>query len=393
MNYEQVLSDRALAARTSPIDELFKTITQKPDIISFAAGAPDTSLLPVEMLDSLNKRAVERYGRSVLQYGLTQGFAPLRQAVLPLLTKRGIRCTAADVHIGTGGCGVLNNICMALLNKGDTVLVEAPTYSPAVKDFLAYETNVVDVAMDNEGMSPPALEQALKRQKVKLIYLLPTFQNPTGRTMSPTRRELAKKYRTLIIEDDVYYDLRYQGQPIPALYSFAPENTLYFSSLSKIFAPAARVGIAVMPAAILEKVLILKQGIDMQTSSYTQALATEFLNSDYSAEHLRRINQAYGDKLRIMCEALETHLSKKFIWSRPEGGMFVWITGPSDFDADALLPKAIEAGVAFVPGSAFYARAKTGRNTLRLSFANPKQELIAAGIETLAKLCNAADHG
>lgn len=396
MLYQQLLSHRAREAESSPIDELFGLLQRKSNLISFAAGAPDSSVLPVELLDLLTRRATERHGLKILQYGLTQGFPPLREALLPLLATRRIRCSEEDVHISTGGSGALNNVCMALLDKGDTVLVERPTYSPAVKVFRSYEANVVAVASDEEGMIPQALEDQLRRAPAKLVFLLPTFQNPTGRTMFWKRRqqlvEVARKYDTLIVEDDVYFHLRYRGEDMASLCSLAPERVIYVGSLSKMLAPSLRVGFAVMPKPILAKTLLLKQGIDMQTSSFTQAIATEFLTSEHAATHQKRLVATYARKLKTMTEALRQHMPSGFTWRQPEGGMFLWIQGPQALDANMMLRPALKAGVAFVPGESFFVDPGEGKNTFRLSFASAKDEEIAPGIEILARVCRSMTH-
>lgn len=389
MNYQHLLSERAKATKTSPITELFKIIQTKPDLISFAPGTPDINLLPIEMVEPLTKQALANYGRQVLQYGLPQGFLPLREAVLPLLAKRGIQATADDLHISTGSSGALNNIAMVLLDKGDTVLVEAPTYLQAVQDFVAYGANVVEVACDDDGIMPEALEAALKQGGVKFVYLLPTFQNPSGRTMPVERRkvvaELVAKYKTIIIEDDVYYDLRFKGEHLPAVHTFAPDNVIYLGSISKVFIPAVRSGYSVMPKEILGKVLVLKQYIDMYTSWLNQAIGAEYLKGDYEG-YFAKLCTAYGQKAAAMQAALKAHMPKGFSWNDPEGGLFVWVNGPDTFDADALLQKAIDADVAFLPGSAFYLDPATGKHSLRLSYASPPADKIDEGVRRLAAL-------
>jgi 2-aminoadipate transaminase len=389
MDYTSKFSDRAKATMMSPIADLLKIMQARPDLISFAPGIPDTATLPLEMVEPLTKRVLEKYGRSILQYGLPQGFMPLREAVLPLLAKRKVICTADDIHISTGSSGGLNTVAMVLLNKGDRVLVETPTYLQAVQDFLAYAADVREVDCDEEGMIPDALEKELKAGSVKFIYLLPTFQNPTGRTMPLERRkqiaELAKKYNTLIIEDEIYYDFRFKGEHLPAIYSFAPEHTIYLGSVSKIFIPAARCGFAIMAKPLLEKVYILKQYVDMYTSLFNQALSAEFLSGDYQA-HIDHLNQVYSAKQKATLEALKKYMPKGFSWNEPDGGLFIWLTGPAGFDAGATLMKAIEADVSYLPGSGFFLDQSKGTNTLRISYANPPLERIDEGIRRLASV-------
>lgn len=367
---------------------MFATLARRPDVVSFAVGAPDPALLPGELVATLSQSVIDRYGSAVLQYGMTQGFAPLLDEARNLLRDRHIRCTHDRLHISTGGSGALHNVCLAVLDPHDVVLVETPTYGPAVKEFRSHGATVVAVPSDEFGIVPEALEEALAGYDVTFVYLLPTFQNPTGRTMPAGRREriaeIAVRHGTLIVEDDVYTDLRYRGVAPPALWSFAPDNSVYITSLSKTLAPAIRVGITVMPPDLLKTVLALKQGIDMQTSTYCQAIAAEFLGSSAGAAHLAYVVEAYSAKLDALTTAAERHLPAGFRWTEPDGGMFLWIEGPAGFDADAALTEALRQGVAFLPGSAFYADDVTGhRNAMRLSFANVPHDDIDRGIALL----------
>ncbi|MGY2005900.1 aminotransferase-like domain-containing protein [Nocardia gipuzkoensis] len=385
----------AAGVTSGPIDDIFAALAGRRDVVSFAVGAPDPALLPTELVATLSQAVIGRYGSAVLQYGMTQGFSPLLDEARNLLRNRDIRCSLDNLHISTGGSGALHNVCLALLDPHDVVLVETPTYGPAVKEFRSHAATVVAVPSDDFGMLPDALEQALVRYDAAFVYLLPTFQNPTGRTMPAERREriaeIVLRHRTLIVEDDVYTDLRYRGVPPPALASFAPDNSIYITSLSKTLAPAIRVGITVMPADLLKTVLALKQGIDMQTSTYCQAIAAEFLGSSAGAEHLAHVVDAYSAKLDILDAAVQRHLPTGFRWVVPDGGMFLWVEGPPGFDADALLEEALRRGVAFLPGSVCYAEdVADHRNTMRLSFANVPREDIDRGVALLASVCAGA---
>ncbi|MET8876294.1 PLP-dependent aminotransferase family protein [Nocardia sp. NPDC004604] len=391
MSRTSIAFGRDAAPRSGPIDDAFTTLVRRPDVISFAVGAPDPALLPGELIASLAAAAIAKYGNTALQYGLTQGFPPLLEQARMLLSGRGIGCATSRLHIATGGSGALHNVCMALLGPGSVVLVETPTYGPAVKVFRSHGATVVQVECDADGVIPEALDIALAQYDAAFVYLLPTFQNPTGRTMSAARRarvaEVITWHRALVVEDDVYTDLRYRGEPLPALWSFAPDNTVYITSLSKTLAPALRIGIAVLPVDLLEPVLALKQGIDMQTSAFSQAIAAEFLGTPAGDAHLGRLVASYAVKLNTVTNALEKYFPTGFSWSEPAGGMFVWVQGPTDFDADAVLPRALAAGVAYLPGSAFFAAADAPRNAIRLSFAGVPEHRIDRGIELLAGLC------
>ncbi|WP_433760295.1 PLP-dependent aminotransferase family protein [Nocardia sp. CA-135398] len=387
------VSRGAAAVRSGPIDDIFATLARRPEVISFAVGAPDPALLPGELVASLAADVYAEYGNSVLQYGMTRGFPPLIEQARLLLAARGIGCPADRLHIATGGSGALHSVCMALLDPGATVLVEIPTYGPAVKVFRSHGAKVTGVESDGDGILPAALDVALSGQRVAFVYLLPTFQNPTGRTMSAVRRtqvaEVVKRHGATVVEDDVYVDLRYRGTPLPAFWSVAPDNTVYITSLSKTLAPALRIGIAVLPGELLDHVLALKQGIDMQTSTFNQAIATAFLRDVKGAAHVAHAVESYGAKLAALTAALGAYLPPGFSWTEPEGGMFVWVEGPGDFDAGALIGPALDAGVAFLPGAMFYAADDPPRNGIRLSFANVPTAEIGRGIQLLAYLCGA----
>ncbi|WP_330249714.1 PLP-dependent aminotransferase family protein [Nocardia sp. NBC_00565] len=381
---------RVAEVRSGPIDDAFATLVRRPDVISFAVGAPDPALLPGDLIASLAADAIAKYGSAALQYGLTQGFPPLLDQAGILLSNRGIGCRPEQLHIATGGSGALHNVCMALLAPGSVVLVETPTYGPAVKVFRSHGATVVAVESDDRGIMPDALDVALAQHDPAFVYLLPTFQNPTGRTM-PTRRreqiaEVITRRGALVVEDDVYVDLRYWGESLPAFWSFAPEHTVYITSLSKTLAPALRIGIAVLTDNLREPVFALKQGIDMQTSAFNQAIAAEFLASPVGSAHLERVVAAYAAKLDTVVTALAKHFPAEFTWTVPDGGMFLWVDGPAGFDADALLGPALESGVAFLPGSAFFTDAAP-RNAMRLSFAGAPLGEIDRGIAVLARLC------
>ncbi|MET8797144.1 PLP-dependent aminotransferase family protein [Nocardia sp. NPDC004568] len=386
-------SRAAAAVQSGPIDEIFAVLAHRPDVVSFAVGSPDTDLLPVDLMDELVRKAGVRYGPSILQYGMTRGFAPLLGHARELLLKRDISCSTGAIHITTGGSGALHNVCMALLDEGNVVLVEEPTYGPAVKSFRSHGATVRGVTCDEFGIVPEALEEALSPD-VAFLYMLPTFQNPTGRTVPAERRqqlaEIVLRRHVLVIEDDVYADLRYHGDPVPAVWSFAPENTVYITSLSKTLAPAVRIGIVVIPEHLSDGTLALKQNIDMQTSTFCQAIAAEFLESGHAETHLARIIESYSSRLDTLVAALDRHFSPEFRWTKPDGGMFMWMDGPPDFDADSILDSALAQGVAYLPGSVFYADGgHRHRNTIRLSFANVADRDIDRGIKQLNALFEA----
>lgn len=361
--------------------------TNTGGVISFASGAPDPALLPGDLVARLAGDVVAKYGDAVLRYGMTRGFEPLLEQAHELLRGRGVD-RPDGTHIATGASGALHSVSAALLDPCDVVLVETPTFAPALDVFRGHGARVFAVESDECGILPDRLDAALVRHEARFVYLLPTFHNPTGRTMPIGRREqVAEVVRlrdTLLVEDDVYPDLRYRGAPVPALSSFAPNHSVYITSLSKTFAPALRIGITAMPPDLLARVLVVKEGIDRQTSTFTQAIAAEFLAAHAEA-HLARAVASYAAKLDTLSSALAC-LPTGFTWTRPDGGMFVWVTGPDGFDADATAPRARDAGVAYVPGSAFHVDMASHRDTMRLSFAGVPRADIERGVELLAKL-------
>lgn len=398
MNLLKMLAGRVGEARSSEIDELFRLTRSRLGMVSLAAGAPDDDLLPVNLIPLLVQRAIDRYGASILQYGSPSGFDPLRVACGPLLAERGIAVRADDIHIATGGSGGLDTLCMALLDDGDTVLVERPTYSLALKVFRTYGARVEDVECDEYGMLPGALDVRLRTGgPVKFVYLLPTFQNPTGRTMPASRRmdlaHVLREREAIAIEDDVYWQLRYEAEPISALWRWAPDNVVYLTSLSKTLAPAIRIGIVVPLAPLYAPVLALKQGIDMHTSLLSQAVASEFLTSTEGADHVQTLIVKYRQKRDILLAALDARLPSTFSWSRPSGGMFVWLTAPDRVDTSALLPSVIAANLAYQPGGPFHVNPGAGRSTLRLGFAGPAATDIEASASRLTELLIRAAYG
>jgi 2-aminoadipate transaminase len=397
VNISGKISERAAALGRDRIADVHEQLSKSSGIVSFAVGAPDVDLLPVDLVGLFTERALTRWGSSILQYGSTRGFSPALAAAESLLATRGVRAGAERTHISTGGSGALNSVAAALIDPGDVVLVERPTYAPAVSVFRSHGATVVEVAVDGQGVVPAALDTALTMHRGAVAYLLPTFQNPTGRTASADRRrevaDVLRHHDALAVEDDVYWDLRYRGEPVPALASYAPDHVVYLTSLSKTLAPALRIGITSMPPPLLEAVLRLKQGIDMQTSVLAQAVAAEALGSPEFGAHLARVVDVYGTKTALAQAALREFLPDGFRWTDPDGGLFTWVEGPDGFDADELLPRALDAGVAFLPGSVFHTADGAGRASLRLSIAGAAVADVERGVRTLASLCGGGRRG
>ncbi len=387
MNVQHLLARRTQHMQVNAIREILK-VAYQPGMISLAGGIPAPESFPLELIAELNARVLATYATDALQYGLTEGFPPLRQALADRLAPKGIPAGPDDVLVTSGSQGVLDAVGKTLISPGDPVAVESPTYLGALQAFTPYEPEYVALACDAEGLIPESLEEALVRQPVKFVYLVPNFQNPTGRTLSLPRRravaEIIQRYDTLLVEDDPYVDLRYEGESLPALKSLAPDHVVYIGTLSKVFAPGLRLGYCVAPAAIREWLVLVKQGVDLHTGTYGQALAAEYIAGGYLDRHLPRIIALYRPRKDAILEALAQAFPQGFRWSRPEGGMFVWVEGPEAMDMRACYGQAIEHGVAYVPGQFFFVDQTKGRHTLRLNFTMADGPTLKRAIDLLA---------
>jgi 2-aminoadipate transaminase len=266
--------------------------------------------------------------------------------------------------------------------------VEAPTYVGALQAFTPYEPRYVQVETDEDGLIPEALDRVLRANVVKFVYLVPTFQNPTGRTLPLARRQqvakIIQEHNALLVEDDPYGDLRYQGNPVPPIKQFAPDHVVYVSTLSKTFAPGLRIGFCVAPALIRQWLVIVKQGVDLHTSTYNQALAAEYLAGGYLQRHLPNIINLYRPKQQAMLQALDRYLPSGFTWSQPEGGMFIWVEGPAGLDMEKVYWRAIERKTAFVPGKFFFVEQGMGNATMRLNYTMADEPTIDKAVQVIA---------
>ncbi len=373
----------------SALREILKVIS-KPGMISLAGGLPAPESFPVGIVKKLTSSVLKKYGPNSLQYGPTEGFMPLKKALAKYLNKKAIKAKPEEVLISTGSQGTLDNLGKILINKGDKIAVESPTYLGALQAFNPYEPNYVSIKTDEKGIMPGSLQKIVKKEKIKFIYLVPTFQNPTGRTTSLERRKkiakIIKKHNTLLIEDDPYAELRYEGKPLCSIKSLASENVVYLGSLSKVFAPGLRLGFCLAPKKIANWLALAKQGVDLHTSSFNQALAAEYINKGYLQKQIKKNIKLYRPRQKAMLTALEKYFPKSFSWSRPKGGMFIWVIGPKGFDAQKLYPKAIKRKVAFVPGKFFFAEKNKGQETMRLNFSMVNEKTIDKAIKRLSQI-------
>ncbi len=379
--------------QSSAVRDILKVV-QAGQVISLAGGIPAPQSFPLDRMGDLFAQVMTRYGANALQYDASEGFAPLREALADHVAAKGISATASDVLVFSGSQGVLDALGKVLISPGDCIAVESPTYLGALSAFNPYEPRYLSLATDDHGLIPEALDETLRHHPVKFIYSVPTFQNPTGRTIPLARRQqiaaLLQEHNALLVEDDPYGDLRYRGEAVPPLYSLAPTHVVYVSSLSKIFAPGLRIGFTLAPAWLREWLVIARQGVDLHTSTLNQALAAEYLAGGYLAQQLPQIIELYRPRQLTLLQALDRHLPENFSWSEPEGGMFVWVQGPKGLDSEQLYWRAVERGVAFVPGHYFYANAGEAgsdaqRATMRLNFTMADEAALDRAVALLAQ--------
>jgi 2-aminoadipate transaminase len=378
------MARRAERMNPSVIREILK-ITEKPGIISLAGGLPSPDSFPVEAMREATALVLRDSPREALQYAASEGFAPLREWVAAHMAGHGVQVDASQVLITTGSQQGLDLVGKVLIDAGSTVAVEAPTYLGALQAFAPYEPEVVTVPCDDDGPMPESLGVA---GGARFLYLLPNFQNPSGRCMSEARRaRLSAAARELvlpIVEDNPYGDLWFDAAPPAPLASRWAEGSVYLGSFSKVLAPGLRLGYVIAPHALCPKLLQAKQAADLHTPGFNQRVVYEVIRNGFLDRHVPTIRARYKAQRDAMRAALEAHLPKGSRWTVPSGGMFFWIELPEDVDAVALLPKAVALGMAYVPGAAFFAEAPK-LNTLRLSFVTVAAPEIERGVKLLAQ--------
>lgn len=371
----------------SAIREIFKLIA-KPGMISFAGGNPAKSALPDEVCARIAKEVLNRDGKAILQYGATEGYPPLLES-LRTYAEDAIGCRLDAVLPVTGSTQAMDLLCKALIDPGDVILVENPTFLGNMQCMRLYQANLVPVESDEGGIILSKLEEAIVRHHPKMLYVIPTFQNPTGRTLAADRRqpiaELAAKYGVVVAEDDPYRDLRYSGAPLPSIKSYDKDGWVVFlGSFSKIISPGLRVGYMAGDHRILRKCTVGKQSADVHTSNLTQAIVDAFLRLNLLPEHIRTICASYKEQLDAMLEELAT-FPEGTRYTRPEGGLFIWVELPEHLNALDMLNACVERGVAYVPGTHFFADGGH-HNTLRLNFSNSTVEQIHKGMTVIREV-------
>jgi 2-aminoadipate transaminase len=387
MNWQ--MAQRAEKMNPSVIREILK-VTEKPGIISFAGGLPSPLTFPIDAMREASERVLRDDGKAALQYAASEGYAPLREWVAQDLLKQGMNVSPDQVLITTGSQQGLDLVAKILIDAGSRILVETPTYLGALQAFTPMEPVAVSVNSDDHGVDPADLRAKVGTgaDKARFVYLLPNFQNPTGRTMTEERRaavaQVAIESGLPIIEDNPYGDLWFDAPPAPSLSSRHPDGSVYLGSFSKILAPGLRLGYLVAPTALYPKLLQAKQAADLHTPSFNQRVVAEVLKDGFIERHVPTIRALYKQQCEAMLAALDREMAGLGLsWNRPVGGMFLWVQLPKGLKAIPLLAKAVEKGVAFVPGSAFYAEG-ADESTLRLSFVTATVDQINTGMTALA---------
>lgn len=388
-DFDAYLSGRASALQSSAIREILK-ITERAEVISFAGGLPAPATFPVDEMRAAFDRVLALRGREALQYSATEGYGPLREWIAARVGTDAAPVAPDDVMIVSGSQQGLDLLAKVLVDPGDRVLVETPTYLGALQAFSLFGPRFVAVASDAEGLLPDALDDAMRG--AKFLYCLPNFQNPTGRLLPLARRQaLVERARTLdllILEDDPYGALSYDGETPPAIRTLAPERTVYMGSFSKVLAPGLRIGYVIAPPALRAKLVQAKQATDLHTATLSQQAVFEVVKNGFLDGHIPSIRALYRDQCEAMLAALARHMPEGVRWNRPRGGMFLWVELPRGMDATAVLAQAVENNVAFVPGAPFYA-ADPVSESLRLAFVTVPPPRIEEGVERLARVIRA----
>lgn len=391
MNYN--FSEKVSNLQASAIREILK-FTSDPEVISFAAGNPAPEAFPVDDIKRISNEILNKNPILALQYSLTEGYTPLRNVLKERMLKEGNFNSDKDELIITSGAQQSNELCAKVLcDEGDTIICEAPSFIGSLNAFKSYNVNLVGIELEEDGINLEKLEEAIKtNQNTKLIYLIPNFQNPTGRTMSLEKRkrvyELAEKYDIFILEDNPYGDIRFAGEHTQSIKSMDTDGrVIYSGTFSKVLAPGIRVGYCSAPKEIISKIVVCKQVSDVHTNIWAQVLAERFLSTCDMENHLRQIRKIYKHKCELMLSEIKKNFSDKIKYTVPEGGLFIWCTLPEGYDMMSFCKRAVEEyKVAVVPGTAFTVNETDKTTSFRLNFSTPTDDEIIKGCELIGKL-------
>jgi 2-aminoadipate transaminase len=395
-SWEYRYAQRMKGMQSSAVREILK-ITSQPDVISFAGGMPAPELFPLKEIEDACVKVLREHGPKALQYSLSEGYVPLREFIVKKMGRYGIVANVDNVLITTGSQQALDLVSKVLVDPGDVIIVEAPTFVGALQAFMAYQASYASVPLDDDGMLVDVLEQKIVETHPKFMYVLPNFQNPGGVTLSRERRQrlvsLARQYGVPILEDDPYGELRFEGENIePLVVISARQNgqhsgyfegdVIYMSTFSKTLSPGLRLGWVVAPVEVVQKLVQAKQGADLHTSTFDQMMAYEVMANGFLDEHVLEIREVYRRRRDAMLAAMDEHFPDGVAWTRPQGGLFLWVKLPEGVDSLDLINEAVGQKVAFVPGTAFYADGR-GHDALRLTFATCSEDMIDEGIKRL----------
>src|SRR3954454_13136400 len=392
--YAGLFASRTRVMKSSAMRDLM-AITERPEVISLAGGLPDTSTFPAERLAAVPSHVAAENSAKALQYAPTEGMRAVAECIAQVMAEEDTEVDPADVLVTTGGQQVIDLVCKTLIDPGDVIVAEAPTYPGAVPAFSAYQADVVQIAMDADGMRVDELEATLERleregRRPKFIYTVPNFQNPAGVTMSLPRRrrlvEVANERELLVLEDTPYGLLRFEGEPLPTLRSLdAGRFVVYLGTFSKILSPGIRLGWAAAPAAVYEKLNLGKAASDLCPSSFSQAFVSAYFRHARWQDYLGSLRELYRRRRDTMLDALADYFPPESEWTRPLGGLFIWATLPEYIDTTDLLARALEHNVAFVPGRAAYLDGRGG-SSMRLNFSGVSEEDIREGVRRIGKV-------
>jgi 2-aminoadipate transaminase len=392
--YAGLFAERTTVMRSSAMRDLM-AITARPEVISLAGGLPDTSTFPPQSFAAQMTRIAQESAAEALQYGPTEGFEETKDCILQVMAAEGMLPDHEDIIVTTGGQQAIDLVCKTLVDPGDVVICEAPTYPGAVPVFCSYQADVVQIECDEGGMRIDVLEALLGElaaagRRPKFVYTVPTFQNPAGVTMTLERRlrlvELAQRHEMILVEDNPYGLLRYGGESLPPLYQLeGGDFVIYLGTFSKILSPGIRLGWAVAPPPVMEKIVLGKQAADLCTSTLTQYFVREYFAEGRWREYIESLVEIYRGRRDTMLAALREHFPAEATWTEPEGGLFIWATLPGYIDTGDLLAKALRADVAFVPGQGAYVDGRGG-HSMRLNFSGVGGEEIREGVRRIGKV-------
>ena len=387
---EHTVSNRVADMKGSAIREIFKLLAQ-PGIISLAGGAPASELFPAKELSEISADILTNQPNLALQYGITEGYEPLRDLVRERMRSAGTLTEGNDLIITSGGQQAIDLTVKAMVSDGDHVVVEIPSFIGGLNSLRSYNAKLHGVSLEEDGLNLDELEELLKTTPIRLVYCISTFQNPSGITMSLEKRKrflaLAEQYDFYILEDNPYYELRFQGENVPSIKSMDTEGrVIYAGTFSKILSPGLRIGFAIAPKDILSRMVICKQVSDVHTTVLTQMVAAEYIKTYDLEAHIKESCDLYQKRCYAMLSALEEYFPEGCTWTHPDGGIFLWVTLPEHIDTQLLLQKAVEKGVAFVPGNACAVDENAKSHALRLNYSTVPEEKIREGIRILAEV-------